>query len=89
MNTPLPTHHDGLHGADTGFATTLGGLGHQASDLALDGARSVRERAVQVRDTTAGFVQHKPFSALLMAAAGGAAILWLAGWLMRSSGARH
>ncbi|MEY3271757.1 MAG: hypothetical protein RLZZ341_658, partial [Pseudomonadota bacterium] len=57
--------------------------------LVLHEARSVREHAVQARDSAAGFVQHKPLPALLLAAAGGAAVMLLAGWLMRSSASRH
>lgn len=89
MNTPMPTQRDGLHASETAISTTLEQLGHQATDLALEGARSVRDRALQARDSTAGFVQQQPLTALLLAAAGGAAVMLLAGWLMRSPGSRH
>jgi hypothetical protein len=89
MNTPLSAHRDIPQGFDAGIANSLEGLGHQATQIAIDGARSVREHALQARDSAAGFVQHKPLPALLLAAAGGAAVMLLAGWLMRSSASRH
>lgn len=82
MNSPLPTQPDGL-------VSTLEGLGHQASDLALGSARNLRDQALHARDSTAVFVQQQPLAALLMAAAGGAAVMLLAGLLMRSSSGRH
>lgn len=89
MNSPLPTPRDGLLGSDVGVATSLDDLRHHATDLALEGARTVREQALRARDSAAGFVQHQPVAALLLAAAGGAAVMLLAGWLMRSPRSRH
>lgn len=89
MNTLLPTHRDGLHDAEPGIGTTLDNLGHQAADMAIGRARSVRDHAMQVRESTVGFVQQKPIAAVLIAAAGGAAVTLLAGWLIRSSATRN
>lgn len=58
MNTPLSAHRDIPQGFDAGIANSLEGLGHQATQMAIDGARSVREHALQARDSAAGFVQH-------------------------------
>lgn len=78
-----------VQGVGAGIVTTLQDLGHEATQLAIDGARSVGEHALMARDSAAGFVQHKPLSALLLSAAGGAAVMLLAGWLMCSSASRH
>lgn len=88
MTTPLPLH-DGLHGAEPGIASSLEHLGHQARDLALEGARGVRNQALHARDSTAAYVQERPLAALLLAAASGAAVMLLAGWLMRASAPRR
>lgn len=89
MNSPLPLHHDGLSTHESGLTGTLEDLGHQATDLALDSARGVRDRALQARDSTAAFVQQQPVAALLIAAVGGALVTMLAGLLMRSGAPRR
>lgn len=87
MNPLQSKHEDGLHGPS--IANTLEGLGHQATALAADGARSVRDHALHARDSTAGYMHERPVSALLLAAAGGAGLMLLAGLLMRSSAQRR
>lgn len=89
MNTTPSTHRDGLHDTEADLATSLENLGHRATDLAVEGAHSVRDRALQARDTTAGWIQQQPLAAVLLAAASGAAVTLLAGWLMRASATRH
>jgi|JI8StandDraft_2_1071088.scaffolds.fasta_scaffold09821_3 ElaB/YqjD/DUF883 family membrane-anchored ribosome-binding protein len=89
MNTSLPTHRDGLQGSEAGLATNLDDLGRQATEFAIDGARSLREQAQRARDSAAGYVQHQPLTAVLLAAAGGAAVMLLASWLMHASASRR
>ena len=89
MNNPQPTSYDGLQRPDTGLASTLDDLAHGAGEMALDSARAVRDRALHARDSTAHFVQDRPLSALLIAAGAGAAVMLLAGLLMRSLSSPH
>lgn len=89
MNSPLPTSYESMHRPDAGLGSKIDDLAHGASEMALDGARAVRERALHARDSTAHFVQDRPLAALLIAAGAGAAVMLLAGLLMRSLAAPH
>ena len=86
MPTPMSTHSDGRHHLlDDGLGPALDTIGHGARDLALDSAHAVRNAALHARDSASQYIQHKPVSALLLAAGAGMALMLVAGLLMRGS----
>jgi len=59
-------------------------LAHQGLDAWHSGTQQVRDRAHQASDTTVSYIKDKPYTSVLMAAAGGAALMALAAMLTRS-----
>jgi len=66
--------------------------GERASALAQRGVDAVRERSLQLRsqalrasDDTLNYIKDEPVKAVLIAAAAGAALMALAGWLRKST----
>lgn len=60
-------------------------VGHSGSALLRQRAQQLQERAAQVREATVDYIQHEPMKAVLVAAAGGALLLWLGSLLGRRS----
>lgn len=60
-------------------------LTRRTIDRARDAGYHVRDRAVQAGDMTVGYIRDEPMKAVLIAAATGAAVAMLIGWLVRSS----
>jgi ElaB/YqjD/DUF883 family membrane-anchored ribosome-binding protein len=58
-------------------------------NLAREGAQALRGQAHQVREKGASYIQEKPIPALLMAAAGGALVAVVSGWMMRNTDSRR
>lgn len=69
--------------------TTIQNLLHGTEDITRQGIDAIRDRSLQVREATSSYVQHKPVTALLMAAATGAALTGLFVLLSRRNGSRH
>jgi len=59
-------------------------LAHQGLDAWNSGTQQVRDRAYQASDTTVSYIKDKPFTSVLIAAAGGAALMAVAAMLTRS-----
>ena len=59
-------------------------LAHQGLDSLSGASRQLRDRAQHASDDTVSYIKDKPFTAVLIAAAGGAALMALAGLLSRS-----
>lgn len=57
-------------------------------DMAHDSMAAVRERARNARQAGSGYIRQRPLPSMLMAAAGGAALVVIGGWLLRSRQAR-
>lgn len=60
-----------------------------AEDLARSGALAVRERALHLREASAGYVRGHPLQSVLIAAGAGAALVLLARLLSHRSGPAH
>lgn len=60
-------------------------LTRRTIDRARDAGYQVRDRAVQAGDMTVGYIRDEPMKSVLIAAATGAAVAMLIGWLVRSS----
>jgi len=56
----------------------------RSADAVRDTSAQVREKALQVSDTTVGYIRNEPVKAMLIAAATGAALMALVGLLSRS-----
>lgn len=50
---------------------------HAGAELLRRRAHQVQDRALQARDSTVDYIQHQPVQALLIAAAGGALLMWM------------
>jgi len=59
-------------------------LAHQGLDAWNSGSQQVRDRAHQASDNTVSYIKEKPFTSVLIAAAGGAALMAVAALLTRS-----
>lgn len=59
-------------------------LAHQGLDAWNSGSQQVRDRAQQASDTTVSYIKDKPYTSVLIAAAGGAALMAVAALLTRS-----
>lgn len=59
----------------------LNAMVDSASQLAHGSSRALQHRSDQARDATMAYVQKAPLQALLIAAAAGAAVMWLSNWL--------
>ncbi len=59
-------------------------LAHQGLDAWNSGSQQVRDRAQHASDTTVSYIKDKPYTSVLIAAAGGAALMALAALLTRS-----
>ncbi len=70
-------------------SSTIQSLVHGTEDLTRHGIEAIRDRSLQVRDATSSYVQHKPVTALLMAAATGAVLTGLFVLLARRNGSGH
>ena len=83
---------NGLHRIEDTVPPALNHAAEQVDDMAQRGLAQARQAGVQVResarharDSTLGYVQHDPLKALLMAAAAGAVLATVTGWLSRRS----
>lgn len=85
---------DGVHRLEDTVPPALARAADQVEDLAQRSLEQARHAGVQMRqavshsvrhagDSTSGFIQHEPLKALLMAAAAGAALATVVGWLSR------
>jgi ElaB/YqjD/DUF883 family membrane-anchored ribosome-binding protein len=52
-------------------------LAHSGNDVLKRRAEQLQAGALQARDSTLDYIQREPLKAVLMAAAGGAALMWL------------
>ena len=59
-------------------------LAHQGLDAFHSGTQLVRDRAHDASDATVSYIKDKPYTSVLIAAAGGAALMALATLLTRS-----
>lgn len=59
-------------------------LAHQGIDSLTGASRQLRDRAQHASEDTVSYIKDKPYTAVLIAAAGGAALMALAGLLSRS-----
>lgn len=81
---------DDLHNRATPLLNRLSGQAEAAArrgaGAMLDASHQVRERALRVTDSTVGYVRDEPMKAMLIAAAAGAALMAVVGFLSRSRG---
>ena len=59
-------------------------LAHQGLDAWHSGSQQVRDRTQHASDTTVSYIKDKPYTSVLIAAAGGAALMAVAAMLTRS-----
>jgi ElaB/YqjD/DUF883 family membrane-anchored ribosome-binding protein len=59
-------------------------LARRGMDAMRDSSQQIRERAMQMSDTTVGYVKDEPVKSILMAAAAGAVLMGLVSLLIRS-----
>jgi ElaB/YqjD/DUF883 family membrane-anchored ribosome-binding protein len=62
---------------------------HAAKDLARGSVQALQHSAVSARDSTAHYIQERPVKSMLIAAGAGAALVLLAGLLLRAVGRSH
>lgn len=60
-------------------------LTQRTIERARDAGYHMRDRAVHAGDMTVGYIRDEPMKSVLIAAATGAAVAMLIGWLVRSS----
>ena len=94
MNTPLPLEPSAGHaGLSVAFPSTpllerateaAGALARRGTDALRDASQQLRDTAGRTSDNTVRLVRKEPVRALLIAAATGAALMALVGWLTRS-----
>ncbi|MEO6031727.1 MAG: hypothetical protein ABIP61_07470 [Burkholderiaceae bacterium] len=81
---------DNLHDRATPLLNRLTGQAEAAARRGVgamrDASHQVRERAARVSDNTAGYVRDEPMKSMLIAAAAGAALMAVVGFLTRSGG---
>jgi len=63
-------------------------MAHRSRQALRDGSQHLRARAVEASDHTALYIRNEPFKAVTIAAAAGAVLALLAGWLGRSGPSR-
>ncbi len=63
-------------------------LAHQGADAVREGANQLRSTAQHASDSTLNYVRNEPVKAMLIAAAAGAAIMWMASHSGRSHHSR-
>ena len=66
-----------------GLANSASDLAQRSSDALQRQAERVRTQALQARDATRGYIEQDPLKAVLIAAAAGAALMWLGSLLSR------
>lgn len=71
-----------------GMANDSAELARRGTDAVTDAARRVRDQAVQLRQTTRGYIEQQPLQAMLIAMAAGAALVLLANLLASSRSER-
>jgi ElaB/YqjD/DUF883 family membrane-anchored ribosome-binding protein len=64
-------------------------LTRRSVERARDAGYQVRDRVGRAGDMTVGYIRDEPMKSVLIAAATGAAVAMLIGWLARSNHARH
>jgi len=81
-----------LHSTQNSAHQALGRMADQASGLIERGSAAVHQRSDQLRaqarhgrESTASYIQHEPFKAVLIAAAAGAALMLLGSLLSHRS----
>lgn len=79
---------DDLHDRATPLLNRLSGQAEAAArrgaGAMLDASHQVRERALRVSDSTVGYVRDEPVKSMLIAAAAGAVMMAVLGFLRRS-----
>lgn len=85
MNTTEATHglSDGAVPLLKRATEQASALAHQGMDSLHETSRHLRERAHVASDTTVSYIKDKPYTAVLIAAAGGAALMAIASLLTR------
>ena len=68
-----------------GWANEASHLAQRGSDAVMHSAEQLRDQARLARDNTRDYISHQPVKAMLLAAATGAALLWLGSLIGRSS----
>lgn len=63
-------------------------LAYRSRQVLRDGSQQLRARAAEASDSTALYIRNEPFKAVAFAAAAGAMLALLAGWLGRSGAGR-
>jgi len=87
MSNQLESARSTIGPALGGIAKDASKLMHRGNDALHKSGAQIRDSAEHMRDSTRGYIQSAPLQSVLMAAAAGAAILWL-GSLMGRSGSR-
>ena len=59
-------------------------VARRSMDAAGDASRRLRDRAARTSDSTVDYIKDEPVKAMLIAAAAGAALITLVGWVQRS-----
>lgn len=85
MSNQVESARNTIGPALDGFATDAVHLMQRGNDALHKSGAQVRDSAQHVRDATRGYIQNAPLQSVLMAAAAGAAVVWLSSLLGRSS----
>jgi ElaB/YqjD/DUF883 family membrane-anchored ribosome-binding protein len=86
----------GVESARSSLGPALDGLAHDSSQMAQRGSEAVartarqwRDQAVQLRQSTRGYIEHQPLQSVLLAMAAGAALVLLGSLLGRGRHGGH
>lgn len=90
-NGALDSLQSGVDGLRHGVPEAFGNAAHQVEDIARRGIERARQASTQVRDKvhdaserTVTYIKEEPVKSVLIAAAAGAAMAALIGWVARS-----